>query len=169
MLSEMSDSHARALPRSLQQRRAEILKRRAEDDDVEARVAALAVRRRAREQAREAARAPPPTVDDAEGERIREGQEARQEFERRAQLGPALHVLQSHGITGTSAEMRQAYRRFARENHPDRQAGKTQAEKDQKEELFKRVNAAYSIVIGKGGRRTRKRRVHKRKHTRRRR
>ena len=101
LLLEMSDSHARVLPRSLQQRRAEILK-----------------------------------AAPAAEERREEAREEEAEIQRRERLGPALHVLQDHGITGTSAEMKKAFQRFALKNHPDKLVGKPQAEIDQKQALF---------------------------------
>jgi hypothetical protein len=136
-ISEMPDSHARVLPRSLQERRRQI--------------------KEAKEQ-----------QEREERERERQREEA-DEIRRRAQMTPALRLLQDHGITGTSTDMKKAFRRFALENHPDKQDGKPQAEKERKQELFKAVSSAYDTITGRGGRRTRKRRMHKRKHTHRRR
>lgn len=52
------------------------------------------------------------------------------------------------GVTpgATASEVRAAFRRMSLELHPDRQAGKTEAERRQAEESFKLANAAYSVL-----------------------
>ena len=44
----------------------------------------------------------------------------------------------------TPEEMKKAYRKLSMALHPDRQAGKSDAEKKEAEEKFKDVNAAYA-------------------------
>ena len=46
----------------------------------------------------------------------------------------------------TPEEMKKAYRKLSMALHPDRQAGKSDAEKKEAEEKFKDVNAAYACL-----------------------
>src|SRR5574344_1387637 len=48
--------------------------------------------------------------------------------------------------TATDAEIKSAYRKLAVKYHPDRQVGKSDAEKKEAEEKFKEVAEAYSVL-----------------------
>jgi hypothetical protein len=62
-------------------------------------------------------------------------------------------ILETNGITGTPAEKRTAYRKFALRNHPD---------KGGDAEVFKKVDGCYKAAIG-AGRKTRRRKSHRRR------
>ena len=51
--------------------------------------------------------------------------------------------------TATQDELKKAYRKLSMQYHPDRQAGKSDAEKKDAEEKFKEVSEAYSILSDK--------------------
>lgn len=51
--------------------------------------------------------------------------------------------------TATQDELKKAYRKLSMQYHPDRQAGKNDAEKKDAEEKFKEVSEAYSILSDK--------------------
>lgn len=55
------------------------------------------------------------------------------------------------GLTPTASadEVRQAYRRLARENHPDRFATATDEVRQQAEARFKRITEARDLILGK--------------------
>lgn len=63
-------------------------------------------------------------------------------------LAEAYAIL---GLTpqATSDEVRQAYRRLARENHPDRFATQGEAARQQAEARFKRITEARDYILGK--------------------
>ena len=43
-------------------------------------------------------------------------------------------------------ELKKLYRKLSMQYHPDRQAGKSDSEKKEAEEKFKKINSAYSIL-----------------------
>jgi hypothetical protein len=79
------------------------------------------------------------------------------EQERRERLqeqsNPCINILKQAGITGTPAEKRTAYRKFALKNHPD---------KGGDQEVFKKVDGCYKASIG-AGRKTRRRKSRRRR------
>ena len=48
--------------------------------------------------------------------------------------------------TASADELKSAYRRLAKQYHPDLYAGKPEAEKKDAEEKFKEINHAYSVL-----------------------
>ena len=48
--------------------------------------------------------------------------------------------------TASADELKSAYRRLAKQYHPDLYAGKPESEKKQAEEKFKEINHAYSVL-----------------------
>lgn len=53
------------------------------------------------------------------------------------------------GKNASPEELKAAYKRLALKHHPDRQAGKNDAEKKAAEESFKEINEAYSVLSDK--------------------
>jgi hypothetical protein len=66
---------------------------------------------------------------------------------------PCAAILAGEGITGTPAEKKTAYKKFALRNHPD---------KGGDAEVFKKVDGCYKASVG-AGRKTRRRKSHRRR------
>jgi hypothetical protein len=73
--------------------------------------------------------------------------------EKPAPSSECSRILESQGITGTDAEKKTAYKKFALKNHPD---------KGGDQEVFKKVDGCYRASVG-AGRKTRRRKSHRRR------